>query len=82
MLYDVTINHSTHVGVKEMMFVGGNLLIKGFDYEGYFYKHLIMDPEIKSIDIERSDIDESKISMEEMASAFQSLDMPTPMQIL
>ena len=81
-LYDVTINTTTYTGVKEMMFVEGNLVIKGFTYEGEFYKEYIINPEIATLEIERSEIDDTKISMEEMARALQSVDMPSPVSVM
>lgn len=79
MLFDITFNKTTYVGVKEMLFVEGNLLIKGFNYDGTFYKKLVLEPELADLEVERSEIDETKIPVEEMARSFQSLDMPTPM---
>lgn len=81
-LFDISFNGTTYTGVKEMMFVEGNLLIKGFTYEGEFYKQVVINPELKDFEIERSDIDETKISMEEMARSFQSVEVSPPVQTM
>lgn len=81
-LYDITIEGSTYTGIKEMIFVSGNMIIKGFTYNGEFYKKTLICPEFKDFEIERSDIDETKISMEEMARSFQSVEMSPPVQTM
>lgn len=78
MLFDITIGNTTYTGVKEMLFVNGNMIIKGFTYNGNFYKKTLLCPDFKIFEIERSDIDETKISVEEMARSFQSVDMSPP----
>lgn len=81
-LFDISFNNTTYVGVKEMMFVEGNLLIKGFTYEGKFYKTVVIDPELSDFKLERSDIDETKIPLEEMARSTQHVDMSTHMPVM
>lgn len=81
-LYDITIEGSTYTGVKEMIFVSGNMIIKGFTYNEEFYKKTVICPDFKDFEIERSDIDETKIPVEEMARSFQSVDMPAPVQTM
>ena len=82
MLFDITIGNTTYTGVKEMVFVSGNMIIKGFTYEGTFYKKSLICPDFKIFEIERSDIDETKIPLEEMARSFQSMDVQTSVQVM
>lgn len=81
-LYDITIGATTFTGVKEMIFVSGNMIIKGFTYHGNFYKKTVLCPDFKKFEIERSDIDETKIPVEEMARSFQSVEMSPPLQTM
>ena len=82
MLFDITIGSTTYTGVKELVFVGGNIIIKGFTYNGNFYKKTLLYPDLRIFEVERSDIDETEISVEEMARSFQSVDMSPPVQTM